>query len=68
MASKNFGGLAVDADGRVLDAGGAVVPGLWAVGEAAGMAVPGMGGEWGFDGSLSAVIWSGWRTAAAIGG
>ena len=50
------------------DLSGAVVPGLWAVGEAAGMGVPGMGGPWGFDGSLSAVVWSGWRTAAAIGG
>jgi fumarate reductase flavoprotein subunit len=66
LASKTFGGLAVDADGRVLDAAGAVVPGLWAVGEAAGMGVPGMGGAWGFDGSLSAVVWSGWRTAAAL--
>jgi succinate dehydrogenase/fumarate reductase flavoprotein subunit len=66
VAAKNFGGLAVDDDGRVLDAAGAAVPGLWAVGEAAGMGVPGMGGAWGFDGSLSAVLWSGWRTAAAI--
>ncbi|MDP2306731.1 MAG: FAD-binding protein [Pseudomonadota bacterium] len=66
IAAKNFGGLAVDDDGRVLDAAGAVVPGLWAVGEAAGMGVPGLGGAWGFDGSLSAVLWSGWRTAAGI--
>lgn len=68
IAAKNFGGLAVDPEGRVLDAAGATVPGLWAVGEAAGMGVPGMGGAWGFDGSLSAVLWSGWRTAAAIQG
>lgn len=66
ISSKNFGGLAVDLDGRVLDRDGAVVPGLWAVGEAAGMGVPGMGGAWGFDGSLSAVVWSGERTAEAI--
>lgn len=66
LASKNFGGLSVDSDGRVLDADGRVVRGLWAVGEAAGMGAPGLGGAWGFDGSLSAVVWSGWRTAAAI--
>lgn len=66
LASKNFGGLDVDADGRVLDSHGTVVRGLWAVGEAAGMGAPGMGGSWGFDGSLSAVVWSGWRTAAAL--
>lgn len=66
IPAKNFGGLAVDADGRVLDRAGDVVPGLWAVGEAAGMGVPGMGGAWGFDGSLSAVLWSGFRAAEAI--
>ncbi len=60
-AAKNFGGLVVDADGAVPGIGG-----LWAVGEAAGMAAPGIGGAWGFDGSSGAVIWSGWRTAAAL--
>ncbi|MFN7146030.1 MAG: FAD-binding protein, partial [Myxococcota bacterium] len=67
IGAKNFGGLAVDDDGRVYGADGTTVPGLWAVGEAAGMGVPGLGGAWGFDGSLSAVVWSGWRTATAIG-
>lgn len=62
-AAKNFGGLVVDAEGRVPG-----VKGLWAVGEAAGMAAPGLGGAWGFDGSSGAVIWSGWRTAAAVWG
>lgn len=66
IANKNFGGLDVDEHGRVRDTGGRVVEGLWAVGEAAGMGVPGMGGLWGFDGALSAVVWSGWRTAAAL--
>lgn len=60
-ASKTYGGLDVDADGRVLDADGDVVPGLWAVGEAAGMGGPGLAGTYGFDGTLSAVVWSGWR-------
>jgi hypothetical protein len=63
---KSFGGLDVDLDGRVRDRDGAPVPGLWAVGEAAGMGVPGMGGLVGFDGSLSAIFWSAWRTAEAI--
>ncbi len=66
QAMKGFGGVAVTGDGEVMDTTGAVVPGLWSVGEAAGMAVPGMGGGSGWDGSLSAVIWSGWRAAAAI--
>ncbi len=66
LASKSFGGLAVDDSGAVLDNAGRVIPGLYAVGEAAGMGQPGLGGAFGFDGSLSAVIWSGWRTAAAI--
>lgn len=66
VAQKNFGGLAVDQDGRVLDKRGEPVPGLWAAGEAAGMAVPGLGGLSGFDGALSAVVWSGWRVGEAL--
>lgn len=62
-AAKNFGGLVVDKDGRVPG-----FDGLWAIGEAAGMAAPGIGGAWGYDGSSGAVIWSGWRTAAAVWG
>ena len=65
-AAKGYGGLLVDDKQRVLDAGGVVVPGLYAAGEASGMAVPGMGGLYGFDGSLSAVVWSGWRAAESI--
>ncbi len=60
-ASKTYGGLMVDEDGRVLNTAGGVVPGLWAVGEAAGMGAPGLAGRYGFDGTLSAVVWSGWR-------
>lgn len=66
IALKSFGGVSVDLDGRVLDGAGVAVPGLWAVGEAAGMGVPGMGGASGWDGSLSAVVWSGWRTGAVL--
>ena len=68
LASKNYGGLDTDLDGRVLDEEGRVVPGLWAVGEAAGMASPGIGGRFGFDGSLGAVVWSGWRMGDLVAG
>ena len=66
VAAKTFGGLDVDAEGRVRDADGAVIAGLYAAGEAAGMGVPGMGGAHGFDGSITAVLWSGWRTGEAV--
>ncbi len=68
QAMKGYGGLAVTGDGRVMDVDGVVIPGLWSVGEAAGMAVPGMGGASGWDGSMSAVVWGGLRAAAAING
>ncbi len=66
QSMKGYGGLAVTGDGRVMDVEGQVIPGLWSVGEAAGMAVPGMGGTAGWDGSMSAVVWGGFRAAAAI--
>lgn len=66
LASKNYGGLATDEEGRVLDRGGVVVPGLFAAGEAAGMGTPGLGGAFGFDGSIGAVVWSGWRTGDTV--
>jgi len=66
IAMKSYGGLAVDDQGRVLDASGSVVPGLYAVGEAAGMGQPAMGGQYGFDGSMGAVVWSGLRVGTAL--
>jgi hypothetical protein len=30
------------------------------------MGAPGLGGQYGFDGSLTAVVWSGWRAAASM--
>lgn len=66
LPQKSFGGLQVDAEGRALNADGEVVPGLWVAGEAAGMGAPGLGGQYGFDGSLTAVVWSGWRAAASM--
>jgi hypothetical protein len=65
-SGKTFGGLAVDDAGRVLDTSGRVIEGLWSAGEAAGMAIPGMSGRAGLDGSITAVLWSGWRVGAAI--
>lgn len=66
IAAKIFGGIDVDDRGRVLDTDGEAVEGLYAVGEAAGMADPGFGGIGGFDGSLSAVVWSGWRVGEEL--
>jgi hypothetical protein len=62
-AAKNFGGIQTDASGAIPG-----FEGLYAIGEAAGMGVSGLGGVWGLDGSSSAVVWSGFRTAAAIRG
>ena len=66
VPQKTFGGLRVDSRGRALTAEGEIVQGLWVAGEAAGMAAPGLGGLYGFDGSLSAVVWGAWRAAAAM--
>ena len=57
VAGKSFGGLATDPEGQLLDAQGRPIPGLWAAGETAGMG--GIGAPGGFDGSLSAVVFSG---------
>lgn len=66
IAMKSYGGLSVDDEGRVLTSAGSVVPGLYAVGEAAGMGQPAMGGQYGFDGSMGAVVWSGLRVGSAL--
>ena len=68
IGEKSYGGVDVDLDGRVLDAAGQPITGLYAVGEAAGMGAPGMGGLTGFDGSIGAVVWSGWRVGDALTG
>ncbi len=57
--SKSFGGIAVEVDGRVVDAAGAPLPGLFAAGELTGMAGGSLVGDRGFTGSLSAVLLSG---------
>lgn len=68
--AKNFGGAATDETGRVLDAAGVPVPGLYAAGEVVGMVLGGGGGD-GFTGSVNACYWGGrvaGRGAAAFAG
>ncbi|MEO8224295.1 MAG: FAD-dependent oxidoreductase [Gammaproteobacteria bacterium] len=50
MTRKSMGGLAIDADTRVLDAGGRPIPGLYAVGEVTGVA--GINGSYGGEGTF----------------
>jgi predicted oxidoreductase len=57
-AAKAFGGAELDEQGRVLDANGEPIKGLWAAGEAAGMlGTPAVGG--GFSGSVTACYLTG---------
>ncbi|MBM4391166.1 MAG: FAD-binding protein [Deltaproteobacteria bacterium] len=61
--AKSFGGAALDDEGRVLDEFGNTIPGLYAAGEAAGF----LGGTWighGFNGTITAVFWSGRRAGS----
>lgn len=51
--AKNFGGVATDTWGRVLDGDGVPIPGLYAAGEVAGMVLGGGSGD-GFTGSVTA--------------
>ena len=50
MTRKSMGGLAIDADARVLDAAGRPVPGLYAAGEVTGVA--GINGSYGGEGTF----------------
>lgn len=57
--AKAFGGIETDLAGRVLNTDGEVLLGVFACGELAGMAGGSLVGEYGFTGSLSAVVLSG---------
>lgn len=57
--AKGFGGVDVDLSGHVLDTDGVAMPHVYAAGEVAGMAGGTLVGEYGFTGSLSAVILGG---------
>lgn len=63
LTRKSLGGLETNLDGQVMDAGGAPIPGLYAVGEAAGFGGGGMHGYSALEGSfLGGCLFSG-RTA-----
>ena len=57
--AKAFGGVDVDLQGRVLDREGKVLLGVYAAGELTGMLGGSIVGEYGFTGSLTAVVLGG---------
>ena len=60
LTRKTLGGLATDLEGRVLDAGGSPVPGLYAAGEVSGFGGGGMHGYRALEGSfLGGCLFSG---------
>ncbi|WP_309128463.1 FAD-binding dehydrogenase [Microbacterium sp.] len=66
LTRKSLGGMQTDLDGRVLDASGTVVPGLFAAGEAAGFGGGGMHGYRALEGTfLGGCLFSGRRAGRA---
>jgi len=60
LTRKSLGGIHTDLESRVLDAGGAVIPGLYAVGEAAGFGGGGVHGYRALEGTfLGGCLFSG---------
>jgi predicted oxidoreductase len=60
LTRKSLGGIQTDLDSRVLDASGEPIPGLWAVGEAAGFGGGGMHGLRALEGTfIGGCIFSG---------
>ncbi|GAB2569156.1 FAD-binding dehydrogenase [Paractinoplanes abujensis] len=67
LTRKSLGGLHTDLDGRVLDAAGAPVPGLYAAGEAAGFGGGGMHGYRALEGTfLGGCLFSGRQAARGV--
>ena len=67
ISRKSLGGIQTDLQGRVLSTSGAPMPGLYAVGEAAGFGGGGASGKRSLEGTfLSACILTARKTAAAI--
>jgi predicted oxidoreductase len=67
MARKSLGGIQTDLDSRVLDADGAPIEGLYAVGEAAGFGGGGLHGKRSLEGTfLGACVLTGRIAASAI--
>lgn len=69
ISRKSLGGIRTDLDSRVLDADGEPVPGLYAVGEAAGFGGGGMNGLRSLEGTfLGGCIYGARRAARSIAG
>ena len=67
VSRKSLGGIQTDLECRVLDAAGAAIPGLYAIGEAAGFGGGGMNGLRALEGTfLGGCIYSARRAARAI--
>lgn len=67
MTRKSMGGLAINADARVLSTAGRPIPGLYAVGEATGVA--GINGSYGGEGTfLGPSVFLGRIAGAAVSG
>jgi predicted oxidoreductase len=66
LTRKTLGGLETDLDGRVLGLDGDIVPGLYAVGEAAGFGGGGMHGHGSLEGTfLGGCLFSGLQAGRA---
>jgi hypothetical protein len=69
LTRKTLGGLETDLEGRVLDAKGAIMPGLYAAGEASGFGGGGMHGYRSLEGTfLGGCLFSGRVAGRAAGG
>ncbi|MEY9850399.1 putative oxidoreductase [Leifsonia sp. EB41] len=67
LTRKSLGGIETDLDGRVLDADGAVVPGLYAAGEASGFGGGGVHGYRALEGTfLGGCLFSGRQAGRAV--
>lgn len=67
ISRKSLGGIQTDLQGRALDGSGQALPGLYAVGEAAGFGGGGISGKRSLEGTfLSGCILTARKTAAAI--
>jgi predicted oxidoreductase len=67
LTRKSLGGVSTDLDGRVLDASGAPVPGLYAAGEVSGFGGGGMHGYRALEGTfLGGCLFSGRQAGRAV--
>ena len=69
LARKSLGGIQTDIDSKVLSKQGQIIPGLYAVGEAAGFGGGGLHGKGALEGAfLGACVLTGKRAAMSISG